>query len=227
MSGRERERERAPRLKRRLLILLWWMFTKSRTPHYRMKHAGRSASSLSCCHAGVERLSACITGVTIEHKLFFFLLPPANSGNEANEIIRELSFTLALSHARTHTLEESGLLPSWFTLPHKTHTLPHSWQPLRAVYCGTERAAGMLVWRVELCLCFYVFLVVSAHSLSSDTVFGTRRWGFSGSDIQPTGCQFHLSCSMLFSTLAVQDSDACLWNFLCCMVCRKNNLVPQ
>lgn len=170
--------ENLKRLKRQLLVLLWWVFIKPHTPII--------AVSPVAMQVGKGYLPAS-------------LVWPRWCGRASGK--RDCKWTqshaLSLMHTHTHTQEESlGYSPrdSHYST---RHTLPHSWQPLRVVYCGIERTAGLLVWRVKLSPGF-CFLVVSACTL--------KQWhkerGFSKSTFR-----FHLSWSMLFSTLAVQDSE--------------------
>lgn len=150
-----------------------------------------------------KRLSACITGATTVQ-----VQPTV----EVHEAKWDHMWTLSRTHNHTHPRGISRLLPSWFALPHKTHTATQL-TTIEGGLLWNWKSSGVLVWRVELSLCF-CFLVLSACTLKRRHYAWHKERGFSRSDIQPAGCQFHLSCSMLFSALTAPDSDACLWNFL-------------
>lgn len=82
----------------------------------------------------------------------------------ANEIICGLSLTLSQFHTHTwctHTQRRgiARLLPSWFTLPHKTHTAPQLTAIERGLLWNWNNS-GALVWGVQFSFCSFSSLCV-------------------------------------------------------------------
>lgn len=112
-----------------------------------------------------------------------------------------------LTHTGTHPRGISRLLPSWFTLVHKTHTVTQL-TTIEGGLLWNWNNSTVLVWRGKLALCFCLCVSFMFYYAAFCLCCKHLQRGFGRSDMLPTSCQFDLSYSLLCITLAAWDSHA-------------------